>query len=216
MNLQLTPDLPAVEQWKILNLVVKRENGSIVHKQYLTIKEFDYGEMLETVRQQDIIKSDEVLQALTALLIEGDYVREIDTYVLDLGVVGRPSEAVRDLYRHTLNHGSSHVKTMLGEINRRHFEFDGPEGRLHVLKVDHAFVLGHVHISLEGSGLYDTTTLDIIGPTGSDFPEDFNKQIHDTLTQYLLENHPELDVILTVRARRSEVTQSEDVIYARS
>lgn len=216
MKVQLAPDLPTVEPGKILNLVVKCVNGSVIHKQYLSVKSFDYGEVLEEIRQRGLIKSDDVLPALGELLIEREYVQEVQGYILDLGQEGRASSAVQDYYKHKLNANTSIVKNVVSELSKHHFEFIGPEGILHVLKVGLGIVIGHVHISVEdNTGLYETLTLDIVGPQCADFPDDFNGRIEFEMTQYLLENHPEIDIKLTVRVRRSEMTVAEDFLYDR-
>jgi hypothetical protein len=217
MNVNLTPDLPQVDPCKILNLVVKRSNGTYIHKQYLTVVPFDYGDLLEEVRQQDLIKSEDILHALGAMLIERKYVIPADTYMLDIGTAGRVSGAIQDLYKYRLNANHSTVKRAAAELTRHHFEFEGPEGTLHVLHTDTREVAAHVHIGIgDSSGLYQTLTLDVLGPYDVDFPYDFKEQLTRRFTECLFDNHPEIEWQLSVNLTRSDYALAMESRHARS
>jgi len=206
MSKTLSPEAPMVEQGKLLNLLVTRDANRMTHKQFIVLQTFDYGVILESIRGEGLLKSEDVFQRLYEVLIARDLIKPVDSCILDVGSLGRPSKAIQDHYRFKLNHSCSLMKTLIEELNNVFLTFTGPEGEIHLLKDGGIDVVGHVLVSMdEGTGLYSDTTLDLIGPSTTEFPEDFDQQLSKDLLQYLSENHPGLAITLTVKVRRSEL-----------
>ena len=206
MSNTLSPDRPLVEQGKLLNLIMRWDPDRMNHKQFIVLQTFDYGEILESIRSEGLLKSEDVFKRLHEVLLARDLIEPVESCILDLGSLGRPSKAVQEHYRHKLNASSSPMKTLVEELNSCFFTFTGPEGDIHLLRDGGIDVLGHVLVSLDdGSGIYSDTTLDLIGPSTTEFPSDFSEQLQGELLEYLGGNHPGLSIKLTVKVRRSEL-----------
>jgi len=206
MSSTLSPDAPVVEQGKLLNMIMHQGMDKMTHKQFIVLKTFDYGDLLEEIRSQGHIKSEDVFVRLYNVLMEREIIEPIQSCILDIGVHGRSSKAVQEHYRHKLNSNSSLMKTLIHELEKILFTFDGPEGEIHLLKSGGVETLGHVLVSLEdGTGIYASTTLDLIGPGASDFPDLFEEEIKQALHGYLVDNHPGLSISMDIKIRRSEL-----------
>lgn len=202
----LSPDEPIVQEGKLLTFFMATADLSFQQKQVMVKKSFDYTTILEDIRSEGLIKTEHVYRRLYEVLLEREIVEVVELCLLDIGTLGRPSKAVQDHYRHSLNNNTSLIKRLKQELLRGHFTFNGPEGEIHLLSIDKGEVLGHVLVSLDdGAGLYADLTLDLVGPPSSDFPDSFEEKITERLNDYLQDNHPGLTIGINVRVRRSEL-----------
>ena len=209
----MTPNNPTVELGNILNLVTRDEEGRLTYRNYLVAHAFDYRTVLEDVRAEGIYKTEEVYERLSQLLVERHLVLEAESAVLDLGVIGRASEAVIAVYKDKLNDQAKLVDQIVEVLQNNCFTFEGPEGDLHVMKVDEGNTLGYVKLAVSCSrNIERWITLDIVGPPAADFPHNLQEQIQATLMQYVADRYPDEYLALRAYVGRSELAQALDIL----
>jgi hypothetical protein len=117
------------------------------------------------------------------------------------------------VYKNKLNDYGRMVDGIVRDIQNNHWQFEGPEGDLHLLSVDKGFTLGYAKLCISCSRNVERwVTLDIVGPPGADFPPDLQQKIESTLTQYISERYPDEHLALRACVGRSEIAQSEDLL----
>lgn len=212
MNTTLSPDRPVVERNTILNLIVKTSEGKSEYGLFLVLESFDYNDAMAEVRIDGAVKSEDVFSKLTRQLVDRKTIMPVESYTLDLGERGRACGALKDSYHHQLNDWSSMAKVLMTEVERHHFDFMGPEGLLHLLKVNNGPTLGQVFIEIK-TGNYEYTTLDIIGPEGADYPEDFKGMIQKEITRFLRDKYSDVPFELMVSIRQSDLSKAIEVLH---
>lgn len=206
MSVVLSPDRPQVDQGVMLSLVVRTEGTNIIHKQFTVKRSFDYSDFIEQINREGLIKTDEVFVRLSDLLIKGDYVEPVESYILDLGLQGRASSALKECREYSLNNDACKIKNLIKDLEKQLFSFNGPEGTLHVLKADTGETLGQVTVMFDTeSGILRKMVLDVVGPGDADFPWDFRQDIEYALKHHIVMNHPDINSTMTVRVQRSEL-----------
>ena len=211
MSGSLTPRNPIVKMGSILNLVVRDSGGELTYRHFIAAQDFDYRETLELVRKEQIFKTEDVFARFSELLVKHKLVFETDAMLIDLGVRGRVSEAVMSVYKDVLNDSATLVDDLIARIERSCFTFAGPEGDLHVMKIDRGRTLGYVKVSISCDRHVERwTTLDIAGPPGADFPVNLQQSIEARLTAFISERQPDDYLALRAYVGRSELAQSED------
>lgn len=209
----MTPNNPTVELGNILNIVTRDEEGGLTYRHFIVAQPFDYRDLLEVVRAEGIYKTEEVYDRLTELLVERRLVMETESAVLDLGVSGRASEAVIAVYKDKLNDRAKLVDQIVSVLESVHFTFAGPEGDLHVMKIPEGNTLGYVKLAVSCSrNIERWITLDIVGPSGADFPPNLQDQIQATLMQYVADRYPDEYLALRAYVGRSELAQALDIL----
>lgn len=211
MNITLSPDRPVVERNKILNLIVRRDGNKAEYGLFLVNETFDYNEALSEIRIEGAVKSEDVYHKLTQQLLDRKMIMAVESYTLDLGQRGRACEALKDSYKYQLNDWSSMAKVMVTEVEKCYIDFMGPEGLLHLLKVQTGPTLGQVFIEIKTGG-YAYTTLDIVGPEGADYPENFEELIHKELNTYLKDRYQDVAFELLISMRQSELSKAIEVL----
>lgn len=213
MHGRMSIDNPTVKFGNILNVLAKDENDKLMYKQYIVAKEFDYRDLLEAIREEGIYKTEDVYVRLGVLLVERELVFECEAALLDLGVVGRVSEAVMSVYKDKLNDRGRLVDSIVKDVFNNCWQFEGPEGDLHLMHVEKGYTLGYAKLCISCSRNVERwITLDIVGPSGADFPPDLQEQIEARLTQYISEKHPDEYLALRAYIGRSELAQSQDTL----
>lgn len=214
MNATLSPDRSTVEPGKLLNVLVHGDGTRLSHKQFIVLKSFDYGELLEDIRSQGLMKSEDVFREACRVLIERELVSPVESCILDIGQLGRPSAALQDYYKHKLNNNGSFINTLIKELDKAHFTMLTDEGEVHLLKVDSGETLAQVDVVIDdGEGILKTAKLDLIGPMDIDLPCDMHEVIEKELSLYLAQNHPELLVKLNVRVVMSELYTAQRYLH---
>jgi len=209
----MTPNNPTVELGNILNLVTRDEQDRLSYKHYIVAVPFDYRDLLEEIRREGTYRTEEVYERLADLLVERKLVFETKAALLDIGVVGRASEAVMTVYKDRLNDQARVVDQVVTELQQSCHTFTGPEGDLHLLKVENDITLGYAKIAVTGNqNIERWLTLDIIGPTDSDFPSDLTEQIEATLVRFMAERFPDDYLALRAYVGRSDLARSIDAI----
>jgi hypothetical protein len=209
----MTPNNPTVKLGNILNLVTRDEQDRLTYKHFIVAVPFDYRDLIEEVRREGTYKTEEVYERLAELLVERNLVLETESAVLDVGIVGRASEAVMAVYKDRLNDQARVVDQVVADLNQSCHTFTGPEGDLHLLKLETGITLGYVKIAVTGSQNVERwITLDIIGPPDSDFPSDLTEQIEATLVRYMSERFPDDYLALRAYVGRSDLARSIDLI----
>lgn len=209
----MTPNNPTVELGNILNLVTRDEQGRLTYKHFIVAVPFDYRDLIEEIRREGTYRTEEVYERLAELLVERKLVLETEAALLDVGVVGRASEAVMNVYKDRLNDQARVVDQVVADLNQSYHTFAGPEGDLHLLKVENDVTLGYAKIAVTGSQNVERwLTLDIIGPTDSDFPSDLNEQIEATLVRYMSERFPDDYLALRAYVGRSDLAKAVDIL----
>ena len=211
MNITLSPERPQVKQNTILNLTIRRSNGNREYGLFLVKEDFDYNDVMATIRIDGAVKSEEVLHKLTQELLERNTIMEVTSYSLDLGERGRACEALQESYKYQLNDWSCMAKVMVAELEKGYFDFLGPEGTIHLLKVNSGDTLGQVFVEIRTGG-YEYTTLDLVGPEGSDYPVEFTPMIKKHLSNYLRDKYPDVPFEMFVSLRKSELSQAMEVL----
>lgn len=209
----MTPNNPTVELGNILNLVTRDEQDRLSYKHFIVAVPFDYRDLVEEIRREGIYRTEEVYERLAELLLERKLVLETEAALLDVGVVGRASEAVMAVYKDRLNDQARVVDQVVADLQQSYHKFDGPEGDLHLLKVENDITLGYAKIAVTGhQNVERWLTLDIIGPTDSDFPTDLTEQIEATLVRYMSERFPDDYLALRAYVGRSDLAKAIDVM----
>lgn len=213
MHGRMSIENPTVKFGNILNVLVRDEVGKLTYKYYIVAKPFDYRDLLEEVRCEGIYKTEEVYERLGVLLVERELVFECEAVILDLGIVGRVSEAVMSVYKDKLNDRGRMVDAIVKDVRNNCWQFDGPEGDLHLMTVDKGFTLGYAKLCISCSRNVERWfTLDIVGPSGADFPPDLQQQIEAKLRSYISERYPDEYLALRAYIGRSELAQSQDTL----
>jgi hypothetical protein len=204
---------PTVKFGNILNVLVKDENDKLTYKYYIVAKPFDYRDLLEEIRVEGIYKTEEVYERLGVLLVERELVFECEAALLDLGIVGRVSEAVMLVYKDKLNDRGRMVDAIVKDVRNNCWQFDGPEGDLHLMTVEKGYTLGYAKLCISCSRNVERwITLDIVGPSGADFPPDLQQQVEAKLMSYISERYPDEYLALRAYIGRSELAQSLDTL----
>jgi hypothetical protein len=211
MNITLSPDRPLVEKNTILNLTLRKDNGNREYGLYLVNEDFDYNEVLAAIRIDGAVKSEEVLHKLTQTLLDRNIIMAVSSYSLDLGERGRACEALQESYKYQLNDWSCMAKVLITELEKGYFDFLGPEGLIHLLKVNSGDTLGQVFIEIRTSE-YQYTTLDLVGPEGADYPPEFAEMIKQHLSNYLRNKYQDIAFEMFVSLRQSELSQAMEVL----
>lgn len=209
----MTPSNPIVGVGNILNVVVRDPEGHLSYKHYIVAKQFDYRELLNAIREEGHYKTEEVYERLHEVLVDRRLVFEGEAALLDLGVSGRVSEAVMDSYKDQLNEHGRMVDEVIVALNNSFHEFQGPEGDLHVLKIDTGYTLGYVKLCVSHHNNVERwTTLDITGPESSDFPPEFQSRIEAALMKFVADRFPDDYLALRAYIGRSDMARAEDII----
>jgi len=213
MHGRMSIDNPTVELGNILNVLMKDEDDKLTYKYFIVAQAFDYRGLLEEVRQEGIYKTEEVYDRLRTLMVERRLVFECEAIILDIGVVGRVSEAVMSVYKDKLNDRGRLVDSIVKDVMNNCWQFEGPEGDLHLMTVEKGYTLGYAKLCISCSRNVERwITMDIVGPSGADFPSNLTEQIEAKLTQYISEKHPDEYLALRAYIGRSELAQSQDTL----
>lgn len=213
MHGRMSIENPTVKFGNILNVLVKDENDKLTYKYYIVAKPFDYRDLLEEIRVEGIYKTEEVYERLGVLLVERELVFECEAALLDLGIVGRVSEAVMLVYKDKLNDRGRMVDAIVKDVRNNCWQFDGPEGDLHLMTVEKGYTLGYAKLCISCSRNVERwITLDIVGPSGADFPPDLQQQVEAKLMSYISERYPDEYLALRAYIGRSELAQSLDTL----
>lgn len=216
MHVALMPGQERVKAGNLFYLAVRDDKDRVDYRQFLAIQNFHYGEILELIRYEGLLKTEDVYERFYDIATERELIEPADTYILELGERGRVSDALQNYQRHKLNHNVTILRLTAQEIDKMVMVFKGPECDLHVLKVDSGDTLAQVRIFLDDKqGLLDQTVLDIVGPPGSDFPECFDEEIEHEIQATLQSQYPTLDVDINVKIRRSELAMAREALYER-
>lgn len=216
MNKALSPSNLPVKAGSLINLIVYGAEGGLRRRQFLVLKEFDHQQMLSNIRNQGIVKSEEVLIKLSELLLERSIVQPVDSYTLDLGDLGRPSTALQSYYKHSLNADSTTLRDMIEHIDSSFYSFKSDEGDLHLLKLQNGETIAHVQVILQfPNELASYTMLDLTGPPDADYPETLTEDIQSVITEDLMLKWPLAEVSVTVRIRKSELALATEALLIR-
>lgn len=216
MNKALSPNNLPVKAGSLINLIVHGAEGGLRRRQFLVLKEFDHQQMLSNIRNQGIVKSEEVLIKLSELLLERSIVQPVDSYTLDLGDLGRPSTALQSYYKHSLNADSTTLRDMIEHIDSSFYSFKSDEGDLHLLKLQNGETIAHVQVILQfPNELASYTVLDLTGPPDADYPETLTTDIQSAITEDLMMKWPLAKVSVAVRIRKSELALATDALLIR-
>lgn len=213
MHGRMSIENPTVKFGNILNVLVKDENDKLTYKYYIVAKPFDYRDLLEEIRAEGIYKTEDVYERLGPLLVERELVFECEAVILDVGIVGRVSEAVMTVYKDKLNDRGRVVDGVVKDVRNNCFQFDGPEGDLHLMTVEKGYTLGYAKLCIScDRNLERWFTMDIVGPAGADFPPDLQTAIEARLSSYISERYPDDYLALRAYVGRSELAQSQDTL----
>jgi len=216
VNKALSPSNLPVKAGSLINLIVYGAEGGLRRRQFLVLKEFDHQQMLSNIRNQGIVKSEEVLIKLSELLLERSIVQPVDSYTLDLGDLGRPSTALQSYYKHSLNADSTTLRDMIEHIDSSFYSFKSDEGDLHLLKLQNGETIAHVQVILQfPNELASYTMLDLTGPPDADYPETLTEDIQSVITEDLMLKWPLAEVSVTVRIRKSELALATEALLIR-
>lgn len=216
MNKALSPANRPVKPGALINLIVYGAEGGLRRRQFLVLKEFDHHQILGTIRNEGIVKSEEVLIKLSEILLNRGIVKPVDSYTLDLGDLGRPSTALKSYYKHSLNADSSTLLEMIQQIDKSYYTFMSEEGELQLLKLETGDTLAHVQVILEfPNELVSYTTLDLTGPPDADYPETLTEEIQVAIMEDLMIKWPQAEVAVTVRIRKSELASAKEALLIR-
>lgn len=216
MNKALSPANRPIKPGVLINLIVYGAEGGLRRRQFLVLKEFDHQQILGTIRNEGVVKSEEVLIKLSEILLNRGIVKPVDSYTLDLGDLGRPSTALQSYYKHSLNADSSTLLAMIEQIDKSYYTFMSDEGELRVLKLDTGDTLAYVQVIVEfPNELVSYTTLDLIGPPDADYPDTLSEEIQVAVMEDLSIKWPEAQFTITVRIRKSELASAKEALLIR-
>lgn len=216
MNKALSPTNLPVKAGSLINLVVYGAEGGLRRRQFLVLKEFDHQQLLGNIRNQGIVKSEEVLIKLSEMLLERDIVKPVDSYTLDLGDLGRPSTALQSYYKHSLNADSSTLRDMIEQIDKSYYSFMTDEGELRLLKIENGETIAHVQVILQfPNELASYTMLDLTGPPDADYPANLHEEIQSVILEDLMVKWPDANVSVMARIRKSELAIAKETLLTR-
>ena len=216
MNKAINPSTQAVKPGALINLIVYDDKQRLRRKQFLVIKSFDHVEILNNIRNQGILKSEDVFTRLTEILVERSIVKPVETYTLDLGDVGRPSTALQTYYKHTRNPDAAILEEVIQNVEKSFNTFKSSEGDLHLMKVEDADTLAQVNVIITlPNELTSYTTLDLTGPPDADYPSTLEEDIAFAIKADILTKWPELVFDLVIRIRKSELALAKEALLKR-
>lgn len=216
MNSHLGPDKALAKMGHVLHLAIRDESGNLSYRQFLTLRDFDYRDHLEEIRKAGAMKSEEAMDALAHRLVDKNFIAPIETQILDLGIQGRASCAIRELRESMLYPKSRTILGIANEIEANCFTFHSIDGDLHVLKVGESPTLGHVRITLDDGRIKKIVTLDIVGPESSDLPCDLDSQLRERLLDMLYQElaDPKLGLNISIQVIKSDLAEAVEALTA--
>jgi hypothetical protein len=213
MNVMLTPEKSLVDPGLLLNLIVRKQHG-VEAKPFVVSKQFNISTYLSLIRSEGYYKSEDVLLKLAEALERDGIIVPVESYTLDVGEQGRPSEALEEHYRYSLNTSAWTGRSMVASLEQLYMQFMGEQGDLHLLKTEEGRVLAHAMILIDiFDGDQYQCELDIVGPDESTLPKDLSSQIEVELIDWLKNNHPDTAFDLKVMLRRSDLLVAMESLH---
>lgn len=211
----LTPGAAKVGVGNIFYVTVMSPEGKIESRPFIAVAAFDYNSVLEEVRKEGIVKSEDVSARFCELILEREYVWKAETRVLDVGERGRASRALMEVGRYQHNTTHELLRALVRELEGLYMSVEGCGGDLHLLKVENGDTLAQVRIFLDdGAALAEQLTLDLVGPMDYPLPDDIDEILTTGVTQYLMDQYPKLDIGITVRVRKSDLVIAREAVHA--
>lgn len=197
---------------KILILSMNDEQD-VVLSRFLVLKDFDYRHYLEEVRRLGCYRTEDVKIRLKNELIKRELISELKEVELNLGDVGRPSSAMMDVYRQKLNESVTLADHVVKFLEAQHFEVQGPEGYLQIVKTGPGYTLGQVDIYITVNNIHKHVVLDVVGPPGADFPFDITKMVEKKIILSISQQFQQIENIdMAVFVNRSDIAKAEDAL----
>lgn len=205
----LSPDRPNVESGQLINLVVRDELRGVQFKQFLVAKSFTYTDLMEEVRKEGVLRSEDVLKRISEILVERRMVFEPEQRMLDIGEVGRLSEAVMDAYRSKLNPAIIELREIANVIESMTFDIISPEGALVVTRVPYGRVLGEITVHLSSpTGVGLKARLEVLGPEDADINPDVECEIKKTIVETIADRFPYVYVCSKIFVNKSALAEA--------
>lgn len=210
----LSPGLSKVGVGNIFYVTMTSPEGKLESQSFIAVAQFDYHKVMEEVRAEGIVKSEDVAKRFCELILEREYVWRADTCILDLGQRGRVSKALQEAGQYTHNTRPEMLRALARELNDLYLSIECRSGDLHLLKVDTGDTLAQVRIFLDSEQTIEQVTLDLIGPPDYPIPEDLDEILDQAIKQYLKGQYPKLDIGITVRAKKSDLVLAKEAAHA--
>lgn len=210
----LSPGLSKVGVGNIFYVTMTSPEGKLESQSFIAVNAFDYNEVMQEVRAEGLIKSEDVSKRFCELILEREYVWKADICLLDLGQRGRASKALKEVGEYAHNTRPEMLRALVRELNDLYLSIECKSGDLHLLKVDKGDTLAQVRIFLDDESHIEQLTLDLIGPPDYPIPEDLDEILDQAIKQYLKGVYPKLDIGITVRARKSDLVLAKEAVHA--
>lgn len=210
----LSPGLSKVGVGNIFYVTMTSPEGKLESQSFIAVNAFDYNQVMEEVRAEGIIKSEDVSKRFCELILEREYVWRADISILDLGQRGRASTALKEVGQYAHNTRPEMLRALAKELNDLYLSIECRAGDLHLLKVDKGDTLAQVRIFLDDESHIEQVTLDLIGPLDYPLPDDLNEILDQAIKQYLKGQYPKLDIGITVRTKKSDLVLAKEASYA--
>lgn len=210
----LSPGLSKVGVGNIFYVTITSPEGKLETQSFIAVEAFDYHAVMEEVRGEGIIMSEDVSKRFCELVLERGYVWKADACILDVGERGRASRALQEAGRYTYNSRHEMLSALARELNDLYLSIECRAGDLHLLKIDQGDTLAQVRIFLDDEALSEQIVLDLIGPPDYPIPDDLDDILTQAITQYLKGQYPKLDIGITVRAKKSDLVLAKEAVYA--
>lgn len=215
MNTSLTPDHPLVNAGTILSLGV-RQAKELTYSQYIVTTTFDITDYLTAIRKDGHVKSEDVFTKLSEALIAAKVVVPVESCSLEIGELGRPSGALQEYYKYSLNDSDWVARDLVDELARSYFSFNGPEGDLHLLQIGEGLTVGQADIYIEVmGGTPKKCTLDIVGTNDAAWPDGLSNEIKAEVSSMLHRLHPDALFDIKVLIRRSDLAIATESLLAK-
>lgn len=211
----LTPGVSKVGVGNIFYVAMTGPNGELESRHFIAVQAFNYADILEEIRQEGIVKSEEVTERFCEVVLERELVWKADTCVLNVGERGRASTALKEVGRYQYNTNHELLRAVVRELEVLCLTIEGRKGDLHLLKVETGETLAQVRIFLDdGEALAEQVTLDLIGPPDYPLPNDLDDVLGQAISKYLYQQYPKLQIGITVRTRKSDLVLAKEAIHA--
>lgn len=209
----LSPGVTKVGVGNIFYVTMTSPDGKLESCPFIAIQAFDYSQVMDEVKQEGVIKSEDVSKRFCELIVEREYVWKADTCILDVGQRGRASTALQETVRYQHNTSNEMLKALVRELRVLYLCVDGGAGDLHLLKVDKGDTLAQVRIFLADAAISEQITLDLIGPLDYPLPVDLDAILTNAILKHLMSEYPKLDIDITVRARKSDLVLAKEAVH---
>lgn len=208
MTTTLCPTHPVVPAGVMICFNVLKRDGTTETRMFFTLKEWDYRTHMLQLHKDQVYKTEEVLEATVDSLIRNKVVIPITRYELELGTVGRVSEALMDVYKDVLNNDATTIKEMENKVKGHSFGFLVDDGCVTLLSAD-GDVLSDVKVTL-AMDIHTSRTfsMELVGPLDTLLPHGFEKRCESAIASFLAKLYPNDYVSVRIECRQSDLASA--------